>query len=264
MGKKTCAILLALLFAAFFLPPSSFATDKEQEAQVQELFSQGVDALNQGHPNLALEKFTAALKLDPELPEAYINRGIALRRLEQYVEAVEDFDQALKLTPQSPEALYNRGLAYSLSGLYDKAVADYTQALKYAPQDWQIFYNRGNAYLDQGKSGEALKDYNQALKFNPRAPEAYLNRGLACLDLKEPGQALADADKALELNPHFARANYVKAQALEQSGRKPEAMAAYRRFLETGHPEKDRDLMQKALDQLQKLEGKDGSKPASG
>lgn len=244
------------MIAALLFPPFLFAIDKAQEAQAQELFSQGVDALNQGNANLALEKFTAALKLDPELPEAYINRGIALRRLEQYVEAVEDFDQALKLAPQSPEALYNRGLAYSLSGLYDKALADYTQALKYAPQDWQIFYNRGNTYLDQGKSATALNDYNQALKFNPLAPEVYLNRGLAYLDLKKPEQALADANKVLELNPNFARANYVKAQALEQSGRKPEAMAAYRRFLETGHPEKDRDLMQKALDQLQKLEGK--------
>jgi tetratricopeptide (TPR) repeat protein len=264
MRNRLYCILSALLLAVLLLPPFSFATDKDQEHQAQELFSQGVDALNQGNANLALEKFSAALKLDPELPEAYINRGIALRRLGQYVEAVEDLDKALKLAPKSPEAFYNRALAYSLSGLYDKAVADYTQASKYTPQDWQIFYNRGNAYLDQNLVKEALADYNQALKLHPRSPEILHNRGLAHLNLGQADQALKDADAVLKLDGNFARAQFVRAQALEKLDRKYDAMAAYRQFLSTGNPEKDRDLMQKALEQLKKLEGKDFSKPASG
>ena len=234
------------------------------EDQAQELFSQGVDALNQNNANLALEKFNEALKLDPELPEAYINRGIALRRLEQYVEAVEDFDKALKLAPKSPEAFYNRGLSYSLSGVYDKALADYTRALKLAPKDWQIFYNRGNTYLDMNKVKEALADYNQALKLHPQSPEILHNRGLAYLNLGQANKALEDADAVLKLNGNFARAQFVRAQALEKLDHKYEAVAAYRVFLRTGNPEKDRDLMQKALEHLKQLEGKDSSKPANG
>ncbi len=33
-------------------------------------------------------------------------------------------------------------------------------------------------------------------------------------------------------------------------------MAAYRQFLKTANPEKDRDLLQQALENLKKLEGK--------
>jgi tetratricopeptide (TPR) repeat protein len=261
MSKKTYVFLFSLLVTAVLVLPCSYAqAAKGPEAPVQELFSQGVDALNQGNAQLAQEKFTAALKLDPELPEAYINRGIALRRLGQYVEAVEDFDQALKLAPKSPEALYNRALAYSLSGLYDKAVADYTHALKYAPKDWQIFYNRGNAYLDQNQMKEALADYNQALKLHPQSPEILHNRGLAYLNLGQAEEALKDADAVLKLDGNFARAQFVRAQALEKLDRKYDAMAAYRQFLNTGNPEKDRGLLQKALDQLKKLEGTEFSK----
>lgn len=265
MGKKPFMLLLSLLLAIILNSPATRSLAAENpEDQVQELFSQGVDALNQNHANLALEKFNEALKLDPEFPEAYINRGIALRRLEQYVEAVEDFDKALKLAPKSPEAFYNRGLAYGLSGVYDKAVADYTQALKLAPKDWQIFYNRGNAYLDQNKAKEALADYNQALQLSPHSLEALHNRGLAYLNLGQAGKALEDADRVLKLNGNYARAQFVRAQALEKLDRKYEAMAAYRVFLNTGNPEKDRDLMQKALEHLKQLEGKDSGKPAQG
>ena len=124
----------------------------QEKAAAQEPFEQGVAALAQGNPTLAAEKFTAALKIDPEMLEAYINRGIAEMKLDQWADAVGDFDQALELAPNSPEAYYNRGLAYSRQGLPDKALADYTQALKFAPKDWQIYYNRGNAYLDMNKA----------------------------------------------------------------------------------------------------------------
>jgi tetratricopeptide (TPR) repeat protein len=265
MPKKPYIFLFYLLVAAVLvLPFSSAQAAKSKESPAQELFAQGVEALNQGDTNLSLEKFNAALKLDPEMPEAYINRGIALMRLQQYVEAVADFDKAAKLAPKSAEVFYNRARAYSLSGLYDKAVADYTHALKYAPKDWQIFYNRGNAYLDQNLVKEALADYSQALKLHPQSPEILHNRGLAYLNLGQADKALEDADAVLKLNGNFARAQFVRAQALEKLGKKFDAMVAYREFLKTGNPEKDRGLLQKALDHLKKLERPDSSKPAQG
>ena len=83
------------------------------EPDAKEPFDQGVAALTQGNSTLAVEKFTAALKIDPKLLEAYINRGIAEMSLSLWGDAVGDFDQAIELDPNSPEAFYNRALAYS-------------------------------------------------------------------------------------------------------------------------------------------------------
>ena len=69
----------------------------------QTAFAAGVAALNQGNTTTAVEKFNEALKADPDLTEAYINRGIARLRLDQPVEAVGDFDKALELTPIRPK-----------------------------------------------------------------------------------------------------------------------------------------------------------------
>ena len=106
------------------------------------------------------------------------------------------------------------------------------------------------------KAQEALKDYNRALKLHPQAPEILHNRSLAYLALEKPEPALADADKVIELNPNYARAYYSKGQALEKLGNKYEALAAYRHFLNTGNPDMDADLLQKALGRIKTLEGK--------
>ena len=224
------------------------------EPDAQGPFEQGVAALTQGNPTLAVEKFTAALKDNPKLVEAYINRGIAEMQLSLWGDAVGDFDQAIDLAPDSPEALYNRGLAYSRQDVFDKALADYTQAAKLAPKDWQIYYNRGNTYLDMKKAQEAIKDYNRALKLHPQAPEILHNRSLAYLALDKPQPALADADKVIDLKPDYARAYYSRGQALEKLGNKYEALAAYRHFLNTANPDADANLLQKTLARIKALE----------
>ncbi|MFP4394216.1 MAG: tetratricopeptide repeat protein [Anaerolineales bacterium] len=47
------------------------------------------------HPRKAVQDFTIALKLDPDLIEAHFNRGIAYQQLQEYQEAVSDFETYL-------------------------------------------------------------------------------------------------------------------------------------------------------------------------
>ena len=72
--------------------------------------------------------------------------------------------------------------------------------------------------------------------------------------MDKPQQALADADKVTELNPNYARAFLSRGRALEKLGNKYEALAAYRRFLNTGNPDTDGPLLQQALGRIKALE----------
>ena len=88
----------ALLLCGLLLAPAL----AETTAAANEPFDQGVAALNQGNYAAAAERFTEALKLNPDLPEAYVNRGIARLKLDQPVEAVG--------ASAGPGILYLRGL----------------------------------------------------------------------------------------------------------------------------------------------------------
>jgi tetratricopeptide (TPR) repeat protein len=69
--------------------------------------------------------------------------------------AIEYLSNAIKLQPDYPQAYYNRGNAYYGLGQYQRAIKDYTVAIRLKPNDIDAYYNRGNAffYLGNNKLG---------------------------------------------------------------------------------------------------------------
>ena len=57
----------------------------------------------------AIADYDEAIRLRPDFPEAYNNRGAAKRDLGRHGDAIADYDEAIRLRPDFPEAYYNRG-----------------------------------------------------------------------------------------------------------------------------------------------------------
>jgi hypothetical protein len=72
--------------------------------------------------------------------------------------AVADFDRAVGLQPNLPEAYNNRGNAFQGRGEFDRAIRDYTVALQIRPDFVQALENRARAYERKGLADEARKD----------------------------------------------------------------------------------------------------------
>ena len=100
--------------------------------------NRGVIKMRRQEYAAAQTDFNTAIRLQPEMGEAYINRGGSLVGQQRYMEALMDIDRGLTLSPEEPEkAYYNRGLANE--GLDDVKAAyfDYLRALELKP-DWDI------------------------------------------------------------------------------------------------------------------------------
>ena len=79
--------------------------------------------------------------------EAYANNDFDL--------AVRRFTEAIRLKPEFVAAYCNRGAAYESKGDHDKAIADLTEAIRFKPNDalaFHAFYNRGIAYAGQTRA----------------------------------------------------------------------------------------------------------------
>ena len=85
----------------------------------------------------AIVDYDAALKMQPKLGEAWVNRGIALvHRGGADREAIDALTRGLDLKAERPEvAYYTRGIAHELVGDARAAYDDYTQAAALKP-DW--------------------------------------------------------------------------------------------------------------------------------
>ncbi len=102
------------------------------------------------------------------LSEAYSNRGVALRKIRQPLEALESCDRALALEPLLADAHINRGNALKDLGRFHDALASYDTAIGLEPDEAGAYINRGNALRDLKRFDEASASYDKASALDPR------------------------------------------------------------------------------------------------
>lgn len=73
-------------------------------SNVEELLSKGKQLLEEDKLENALEIFEQALKLDPKNPDLWNLKGIALRSLGRYIEAVKCYEKSLEIDPRDKNA----------------------------------------------------------------------------------------------------------------------------------------------------------------
>ena len=90
----------------------------QQEVQVlQQRFDQAASLLHAGQYEYAITALDQVIKIQPRLPEAYVNMGYAYLGLKQYQTAAGAFSKAIDLRPNQVNAYF--GLAESLEGMKD-------------------------------------------------------------------------------------------------------------------------------------------------
>jgi tetratricopeptide (TPR) repeat protein len=159
-----------------------------------------------GDNDKAIADYNQAIRLDPNLAVAYNNRGLAYNNKQDYDRAIADCNQALRLDPNLAVAYNTRGLAYNNKQDYDRAIADFNQALRLDPNFAFAYNGRGNVYYDKQDYDRALADYNQALRLTPDFANAYFGRGLAYYGKQDYDRAIADFNQVLRLDPNNAYA----------------------------------------------------------
>lgn len=97
--------------------------------------NRGVLHMRQRDFVLARADFDAAGRIDPDLGEAWVNRGAAYVGEARYREALGEIDKGLALGVKDPEkAWFNRAIAHEGLGDLKAAYHDYRKAAELAPQ----------------------------------------------------------------------------------------------------------------------------------
>ncbi|MEL7079523.1 MAG: tetratricopeptide repeat protein, partial [Cyanobacteria bacterium J06582_2] len=172
-----------------------------------DFFKRGLDKQNEEDTLGAIADYSKAIELNPDLAEAYVNRGNAYLNLGEYQEAIADYNKAIELNPGDADAYINRGNAYLNLEEYQEAIIYFNKAIELNPNypnSALAYFNRGNAYGNLGEYQKAITDYNQAIELNSNYVDAYINRGNAYGNLGEYQEAITDCNKAIELNPDSA------------------------------------------------------------
>ncbi len=158
----------------------------------------GVIFLATDRADLALQRLARACQLDPELLEAWLNRGRALLALKRFSEALATFDQAVALQPNMLEPWIFRANTLVQLGQYEAAVQNYDAALCLNANRAECWNNRGVAFSKMSKWPEAAASFERALKIQAEYYPASLNRVLAI-------ERLGRFDQARQQYRHFLK-----------------------------------------------------------
>jgi tetratricopeptide (TPR) repeat protein len=150
-------------------------------------------------PQKAIEYLNEAIKLKPDLVEAFNNRGNAYCDLGQYQRAIEDYNEAIRLKPDYDHFYNNRGLAYRELGQHQLAIENYNEAVRLKPDNAIVFNNRGVAYGDLGQYQRAIEDYDEAIRLKPGYAIVFNNRGNTYFMQGNKELGCRDAQKGCEL-----------------------------------------------------------------
>ncbi len=109
----------------------------------------------------------------------HVNRGILRLRRSQVDAAIADFDQAISLDPRQPEAYLNKGAALIRLNNPTEALGLFTVAIEYNTRRPEIaHFGRAIANESLGNVRAAYDDYRRASELDPdwREPQTELRR----------------------------------------------------------------------------------------
>ncbi|MGJ8679003.1 lipoprotein NlpI [Paraglaciecola sp.] len=98
--------------------------DLEDDQRAQLLHQRGTLYDSVGLSGLAQYDFNQAIKLKPDLAEAYNSMGVHYTQQMNFIQAYEAFDATLDINPEMEFAFLNRGIALYYGGRPDLAVRD--------------------------------------------------------------------------------------------------------------------------------------------
>jgi superkiller protein 3 len=168
-----------------------------------EALAVGTKLFDDGKTEMAIEAFNQAVKLNPDLAEAYFKLGIAYALIEamaknnaapmEVTETEADTNTNKKGEKAPPKTDSEKA--------FTKAVAAYKKMIDQNPKDDAAYYNLGRAYNKLNEDEDSAKALKQAVKLKPDDSEYQTELGAILIKLAQYFEAVGALKKAVELDP---------------------------------------------------------------
>lgn len=177
-----------------------YTSEKEREESKQmtwwDYYHRGEQFLGDEAYEEAIDSYTKAIDIRPEIPQFFNSRGYAYSCIDEHDKAIYDYNKAIELYPEYADAYCNLGTSYDAQKKYDEAILNYSEAIKLDQNTAIIFFNRGCTYTKMKKYEEAVLDFSKVIKLEPGCIEAYTERAKSYRLLGDVAKATQDEDTA--------------------------------------------------------------------
>jgi tetratricopeptide (TPR) repeat protein len=152
---------------------------------------------------LALKYFDKSLALDKSFSSSYVGKGIVLREMGRYDEALTQFNAALDniLFHEPDKAYYNIALTYLAMKDRDNAIKYLKETVGLRPDFIPSYYQLALVYIEQRNYEPAIDALKVLLSYAPDSPEAHLLLGKTYLKVARSTAAEIEFREVIRLAP---------------------------------------------------------------
>ncbi len=220
-------ILLTGLALGVTIALCGCVTNRQNRALASEYYDLGNTYVDLGQYDKAIQRFQAALKLDPGFVKADYNLALAYAHSKRFDEALAILKRLLLADPKNTQLLSARGWVQHLAGRDEDALADYRAVLDLSPADLNALYNSGIILWKLQRLPEALDRFNELLSRAPDDTDGLYAAGSLLLTLDEPQASGDTLSRYLDKKPTDIEAWYLVAAGAERLKKYSRALEAY-------------------------------------
>ena len=119
-------------------------------SEAQKRFEAGLELQEQGQLEGAVQEYNEAIRLDPELADAYVLRGDLYRQAGHFEQALQDYNEGIRLGSSQAGVYSGRASTYLALDQAQRAIEDFDEAVRLDPQLAEAYYTRGTGLLRHG------------------------------------------------------------------------------------------------------------------
>ncbi len=143
-------------------------------------YNKGVDAMNQGDFQDAVECFDKATSLDPKDVKSWNNKGISLLSMSRFDDAIECIEKTIELDPKHAFYWYNKGICMNRLGHIDEAIRSFDKAIELYPQYVEAWFNKAVALESREDKQATIDAWRSYLKVsaNNRKQKEWISKAM--------------------------------------------------------------------------------------
>ncbi len=155
-------------------------------------------AIRDGDLEKALQEFSHAIEVNPDMTSAHLGMADIYRMQGDYVRAEQRYAKSAALEPKNFDAQYFHGLMLHMLDRLPDAIQAYLRALNLHPNDFKANLNIATAYYQLDENSQAMPYAKRAVELSPQDGPARFNLGAIYAALNRHGDAVREYQQAAE------------------------------------------------------------------
>ena len=149
---QSCAPLKELAFSE----NRKFKHSYSENVLAQLAYDDGMEFLQEGDVEGAIEKFKKAVSIDDQFAFAWDNLGISYRKMKRYDEAIAAYEKSLEIYDKGRLPLLNIAITCNLNEQYKEAMKHYEKFIEIYSDDPEGYYGLGLIQYTQNEEEKGL------------------------------------------------------------------------------------------------------------